>query len=162
MLFQSLFWACASLQEAWNILSRVLVLVRTRHFFSVRARCAKAFIGASQVNSSLLTVSVIAVLLPAAFSLAIPGNSLDEANRILHVSHGVRPFPPTHCADPTNIMFLSRLRSSSYSVSRKPLLWSCTELYLSLRLLPVFPTLLSCEALRWSWGWCRQVSHVLS
>lgn len=73
-----------------SILSNLL-LVLGMCFFAGGLKYSEQGFGASasQVNSSLLTVSVIAVLLPAAFSLAIPGNSLDEANRILHVSHGV-------------------------------------------------------------------------
>jgi hypothetical protein len=48
---------------------------------------------ATQLNSSLLTISVIAVLLPAAFHFTI-GNQQqqldpDEGSDILHVSHGV-------------------------------------------------------------------------
>jgi hypothetical protein len=68
------------------------VSVRSRYFLT-RTRRAETFIGASQLNSSLLTVSVIAVLLPAAFSFAFNnGDPVNEADRILSVSHGVRPF----------------------------------------------------------------------
>lgn len=47
----------------------------------------------TQLNSSLLTISVIAVLLPAAFHLSITNSSglpnAVEASDILKVSHGV-------------------------------------------------------------------------
>ena len=53
--------------------------------------------GAVQLNSSLLTLSVIAVLLPAAFHNAVqPTGGLDpltdqqEGHDILSISHGVR------------------------------------------------------------------------
>jgi Ca2+:H+ antiporter len=47
-------------------------------------------IGATQLNSSLLTISVIAVLLPAAFQFATTTLSVAQENRdILSVSHGV-------------------------------------------------------------------------
>lgn len=47
--------------------------------------------GASQLNSSLLTISVIAVLLPAAFHFAAGADIQDpqEGREILAVSHGV-------------------------------------------------------------------------
>lgn len=45
--------------------------------------------GASQLNSSLLTISVIAVLLPAAFHFSVPGDSAQESSDILSLSHGV-------------------------------------------------------------------------
>ena len=48
------------------------------------------FPGATQLNSSLMTISVIAVLLPAAFHFS--ANALtdaEEAKDILAVSHGV-------------------------------------------------------------------------
>lgn len=63
-------------------------------------------IGSSQLNSSLLTISVIAVLLPAAFHLSVndsdnpdaaspdspdaAANNAKEASDILSVSRGVR------------------------------------------------------------------------
>jgi Ca2+:H+ antiporter len=46
--------------------------------------------GAAQLNSSLLTISVIAVLLPAAFHFAVNTTTdPDEGYDILHMSHGV-------------------------------------------------------------------------
>ena len=46
--------------------------------------------GAAQLNSSLLTISVIAVLLPAAFHFAVNTNTdPDEGYDILRMSHGV-------------------------------------------------------------------------
>lgn len=48
-------------------------------------------IGATQINSSLLTISVIAVLLPAAFQFATTTlSTAQEKSDILSVSHGVR------------------------------------------------------------------------
>lgn len=58
-------------------------------------------IGAANVNSSLLTISVIAVLLPAAFVIAIdkgnantdiPVSTQTEGNDILKMSRGVSSF----------------------------------------------------------------------
>ena len=47
-------------------------------------------IGAAQLNSSLLTISVIAILLPAAFNFTASSLSDAETQRdILSVSHGV-------------------------------------------------------------------------
>jgi Ca2+:H+ antiporter len=50
--------------------------------------------GAVQLNSSLLTISVIAVLLPGAFHMALQGtpdyNEASVDNEILAASHGVR------------------------------------------------------------------------
>ena len=48
-------------------------------------------IGATQLNSSLLTISVIAVLLPAAFHFTAANSLTDaqETHDILSVSHGV-------------------------------------------------------------------------
>ena len=47
------------------------------------------FPGATQLNSSLLTVSVIAVLLPAAFKYFVTSSDQVEEKEILSVSHGV-------------------------------------------------------------------------
>ena len=77
-------------------------------------------LGAVQLNSSLLIVSVIAILLPTAFHFTA-GDQIDdpkEGRDILAVSHGVR-FIPTNRAhrnntDTTCISFCSR-----------PLLFSC-------------------------------------
>ncbi|EEB99163.1 hypothetical protein MPER_01209, partial [Moniliophthora perniciosa FA553] len=45
---------------------------------------------ATQLNSSLLTISVIAVLLPAAFHMNVtPQSDNDESQDILKMSHGV-------------------------------------------------------------------------
>lgn len=46
-------------------------------------------LGAVQLNSSLLAVSVIAVLLPAAFHLSLDNNDGAEGQHILSVSRGV-------------------------------------------------------------------------
>ena len=50
--------------------------------------------GATQLNSTLLTISVIAVLLPAAFHFSADASLSGEEERkdILAVSHGVRTF----------------------------------------------------------------------
>ena len=62
-----------------------------------------------QLNSSLLTLSVIAVLLPAAFHYAVqPTDSVDpstnekERHDILSISHGVCKSPPVYC--PSKLM----------------------------------------------------------
>jgi hypothetical protein len=62
-------------------------------------------IGAVQLNSSLLTLSVIAVLLPAAFHNAVqptdgspdPLSTQQEGKDILSISHGVGRFFPVYC-----------------------------------------------------------------
>ncbi len=72
---------------------------------SVHYRRAQRYVivptsGASQLNSSLLTLSVIAVLLPAAFHSAVqprPGSigpltDAQEGHDILSISHGVSGF----------------------------------------------------------------------
>lgn len=52
--------------------------------------CYHAMAGTTQLNSSLLTISVIAVLLPAAFQFSTSSLSDTEQNHdILSVSHGV-------------------------------------------------------------------------
>jgi hypothetical protein len=55
--------------------------------------------GAAQVNSCLLTLSVIAVLLPGGFNNALqsrgdtnPAKNPREVDYILSISHGVRGF----------------------------------------------------------------------
>jgi len=56
---------------------------------------SSSFIGATQLNSSLLTISVIAVLLPAAFHFAVSTiTDTQEASEILDLSHGVSS---SHC-----------------------------------------------------------------
>ena len=60
----------------------------------------RAVTGASQLNSSLLTLSVIAVLLPAAFHSAVqpssdgadPLTNAQEGHDILAISHGASDF----------------------------------------------------------------------
>jgi len=69
-----------------------LLLVLGMCFFAGGLKYSEQGFGASasQLNSSLLALSVIAVLLPAAFSFAFDnGSPSDEAHRILSVSHGV-------------------------------------------------------------------------
>jgi hypothetical protein len=80
---------CVSLLEVYVIRSKDLALVskqqRSQSTFLLTA------VGATQLNSTLLTISVIAVLLPAAFHFGV-NTSLsaeDEGKDILAVSHGV-------------------------------------------------------------------------
>jgi len=63
--------------------------------FSEQALCSflKLFVGATQLNTTLLTISVIAVLLPAAFHFSVAGQLGEEAHAILAVSHGVSELP---------------------------------------------------------------------
>jgi Ca2+:H+ antiporter len=63
-------------------------------FFAGGTRFSEQGFGmsATQLNSSLLTISVIAVLLPAAFHLSFSDTGLNttvEGSDILKVSHGV-------------------------------------------------------------------------
>jgi len=63
-------------------------------FFAGGTRFSEQGFGATatQLNSSLLTISVIAVLLPAAFNLSIDNSvttNAQEADYILKLSHGV-------------------------------------------------------------------------
>lgn len=60
-------------------------------FFAGGTRFSEQGFGlsATQLNSSLLTISVIAVLLPAAFHLAVDNTDTSEGADILKVSHGV-------------------------------------------------------------------------
>ncbi|KAI6024661.1 calcium proton exchanger [Pisolithus microcarpus] len=77
-----------------SILSNLL-LVLGMCFFAGGLRFSEQGFGhvAAQLNSSLLTISVIAVLLPGAFHMALQGStSLSESDvddRILRTSHGV-------------------------------------------------------------------------
>ncbi|KAI6108227.1 calcium proton exchanger [Pisolithus sp. B1] len=77
-----------------SILSNLL-LVLGMCFFAGGLRFSEQGFGhvASQLNSSLLTISVIAVLLPGAFHMALQGSTTlsesDVDNRILKTSHGV-------------------------------------------------------------------------
>jgi len=52
------------------------------------------------LNSSLLTISVIAVLLPSVFNMALQGQSTDDGlltdYKILKTSHGVRTYHVLH------------------------------------------------------------------
>ncbi|KAK7454642.1 hypothetical protein VKT23_011395 [Stygiomarasmius scandens] len=74
-----------------SILSNLL-LVLGMCFFAGGVRFSEQGFGAvaTQLNSSLLTISVIAVLLPAAFHLNVnPDSDSDEQQDILKMSHGV-------------------------------------------------------------------------
>ncbi|KIL64475.1 hypothetical protein M378DRAFT_163255 [Amanita muscaria Koide BX008] len=73
-----------------SILSNLL-LVLGMCFFAGGLKFSEQGFGVSitQLNSSLLTLSVIAVLLPAAFHLFVTTNDSTESNEILKVSRGV-------------------------------------------------------------------------
>src|ERR1700720_1520119 len=76
---------------------------------------------AAQLNSSLLSISVIAVLLPAAFHLSVNigtgSSTAAEASDILKVSHGVRCSSSQieRCIDA--MAFIIRLLLSCFSVT---------------------------------------------
>ncbi|KAI0300889.1 calcium/proton exchanger [Russula brevipes] len=80
-----------------SILSNLLLVLGMCFFAGGTLFSEQGFgVGAAQLNSSLLTLSVIAVLLPAAFHNAVqPSNGNDpltdaeEGKRILSISHGV-------------------------------------------------------------------------
>jgi len=73
-----------------SILSNLL-LVLGMCFFAGGLKFSEQGFGVSvtQLNSSLLTISVIAVLLPTAFHIFVTSNNQTETNDILKVSHGV-------------------------------------------------------------------------
>ncbi|KAF8625549.1 hypothetical protein AX15_005316 [Amanita polypyramis BW_CC] len=73
-----------------SILSNLL-LVLGMCFFAGGLKFSEQGFGlsATQLNSSLLTISVIAVLLPAAFKFFVTSTDQIEENDILRVSHGV-------------------------------------------------------------------------
>ena len=79
------------------------------------------FIGAVQLNSSLLTISVIAVLLPGAFHMALQGSArYDELltdYAILKTSHGVSEL--VFALRNFNLMPLCRLQLFSFSVGQQ-------------------------------------------
>jgi Ca2+:H+ antiporter len=59
-------------------------------FYDPSVFSAHLITGATQLNSSLLTISVIAVLLPNAFRFSVTSASDPDAGQdILKVSHGV-------------------------------------------------------------------------
>ena len=72
--------------------------------------------GATQLNASLLTISVIAVLLPAAFHVTFTSSPQDERADILAISHGVRQDTFTVSAQ-LIVSFHLRSLSSFYSAS---------------------------------------------
>lgn len=80
-----------------------------------------------QLNSSLLTISVIAVLLPGAFHMALQGqpaySELSTDYNILKTSHGVR----VRCLEMRKIILTpllsSRLPSFSFSVGQPKHSW---------------------------------------
>ncbi|EIN04808.1 Calcium/proton exchanger [Punctularia strigosozonata HHB-11173 SS5] len=76
-----------------SILSNLLLVLGMCFFAGGTRFSEQGFgLGSSQINSSLLTLSVIAVLLPAAFDLSIRSNDTPDSNEkqdILNVSHGV-------------------------------------------------------------------------
>ena len=96
----------------------------TRVFITKNAQPISALItGASQLNSSLLTLSVIAVLLPAAFHSAVqpssdgfdPLTNAQEGHDILAISHGASDF--FSLVITTADTYSTRLRSFYSSVS---------------------------------------------
>lgn len=126
--------------------------------FGLGALCRHAFLdqpnfqywtAASQINSSLLTLSVIAVLLPAAFDVSLrlyQQQDSNEGSDILNVSHGVRcsvdilfrllTLPRLGCGHPVVqyafLTFLTALSLTSSTVYISYLvfqLWSHTHLY---------------------------------
>ncbi|KAG8740659.1 hypothetical protein FRC10_004069 [Ceratobasidium sp. 414] len=74
-----------------SILSNLLLVLGMCFFAGGTRYSEQGFMAsAAQLNSSLLTISVIAVLLPAAFHFAVKTTSdPDEGFDILHMSHGV-------------------------------------------------------------------------
>ncbi|KAG7451115.1 calcium/proton exchanger [Guyanagaster necrorhizus] len=75
----------------WRSSYRYEVLVLGMCFFAGGIKFQEQGFGqmATQLNSSLLAISVIAVLLPAAFHFSVAGDTdNDEASDILNVSHG--------------------------------------------------------------------------
>lgn len=67
------------------------------------------FVGATQLNTTLLTISVIAVLLPAAFHFSVAGqNDQQEAHDILAVSHGVSALCPSPVFGLTKTLYIGR------------------------------------------------------
>ena len=86
-------------------------------------------LSATQLNSSLLTISVIAVLLPAAFHLTVSSSDSNEGADILKVSHGVA------------IILLFSKFFFFFTRARILLISSCV--FLSLRLLSRIPTRLA-------------------
>lgn len=91
---QSWYWECASLPVACGFQNRVLDKVCVLHFQNGSLWFLLLWIGAVQLNSSLLTISVIAVLLPGAFQMALQGQPSYSAEstdyNILKTSRGVR------------------------------------------------------------------------
>ncbi|KAJ6513321.1 Sodium/calcium exchanger protein-domain-containing protein [Mycena sanguinolenta] len=88
-----------------SILSNLL-LVLGMCFFAGGIKYSEQGFGASatQLNSSLLTISVIAVLLPAAFRFSVTTQSdPDSGSDILNLSHGVCCPYPSNCS--TFILF---------------------------------------------------------
>jgi len=72
-----------------SILSNLLLVLGMCFFAGGLKFSEQGFgISATQLNSSLLTISVIAVILPAAFQFFDPGNSSIEQTDILSVSRG--------------------------------------------------------------------------
>jgi Ca2+:H+ antiporter len=71
--------------------SKLIFIPRTCSFLN-------SLLAAAQLNTTLLTISVIAVLLPAAFHFSVAGQPLtdaQEAHDILAVSHGVSELMPS-------------------------------------------------------------------
>lgn len=107
---------------------------------------------ATQLNSSLLTLSVIAVLLPAAFHMNVTGSTdSDEGQDILKVSHGVRLILIFYLCPVQTLLCLGRPYPTLQSVILSSSGCSFTNPSFSLRLLSIFPTLLSCHTIHRRW-----------
>jgi hypothetical protein len=111
-----------------------------------------------QLNSSLLTLSVIALLLPAAFHNAVqptdnagPLTKEEERHDILLISHGVCKSPPVYCPSKLMVVCLSRLPLFCFSVSHLSMPKSHHHNYFhisSLFMLPLVSTRLTQELIR--------------
>jgi Ca2+:H+ antiporter len=103
--------------------------------------------GATQLNSSLLTISVIAILLPNAFRFAVTLQSDPDAGQdILKVSHGV-------CFRHSDFSMLIPVQVAlillfSWCLRESIIIWLELIISISLWILPFLSTLLPCDPLR--------------
>jgi hypothetical protein len=87
------YWACASSLAVRGSQNRVSAPVRC-WFFPVEALIDNSgSVATTRLNSSLLTISVIAVLLPAAFRSVLGSTDINEGTEILSLSRGVSVHP---------------------------------------------------------------------
>ncbi len=112
-MVQFLFLGCVSLLEVCVIQSNDLASVSD----SVHSLCVLwlTTAGAAQLNSTLLTISVIAVLLPVAFHFSTDASLSGEEDRmdILAVSHGVSRHLETQSRPVYSIVHLTGLCHTS-------------------------------------------------